>query len=169
MVTKCRSTLLQTAPVGAVCSTVDLSVFQALVYPRSVSVFFTDDTKIPVLKQVIEHACLKTFQITRSPKQEVKKYEVSHGMPGTNRTFKLCEKMESKRGSFLPQSEPYLEQITTDGVKPQITEMLNSLFFLFSPHFKAKCNIHAYRTLLHEHSVIQACYIWLLPVYKVQI
>lgn len=36
-----------------------------------------DDPKISVLKQVIEQACLKASQVTRSPQQDAKRYEVT--------------------------------------------------------------------------------------------
>ena len=39
--------------------------------------FVSDDPKIPVVKQALEQACAKASQVTRSPQQEVRRYEVS--------------------------------------------------------------------------------------------
>ena len=37
---------------------------------------FSDDPKLPVVKQALEQACHKASQVTRSPQQDVRRYEV---------------------------------------------------------------------------------------------
>lgn len=46
-----------------------------LVHAALLKAMENDNPKIPVLKQVIEQACLKASQVTRSPQQDAKRYE----------------------------------------------------------------------------------------------
>ncbi|XP_060585547.1 rab3 GTPase-activating protein catalytic subunit-like [Ruditapes philippinarum] len=46
-----------------------------LIHAALLKAMENDDPKIPVLKQVIEQACVKASQVTRSPNQDAKRYE----------------------------------------------------------------------------------------------